>query len=381
MKIAIVSNRFPPRWIGGTEIATKCLASSLSLLRNSVIVITSWDSGLPLVDKENGFIVIRIKRPFVKKFDPFLSMIGNLIFYLKTLIILKRIKPDIVHIQSLTNLLLCVLIKKILKLKCGIWARGSDIYSNWPLKRFFFKFFLNFPDLLLVFSRDMLNKVKEYRRKQTIILPNGINLYEFSYLLKKTKEEIREELNLPQHVNIIVYIGRLEYVKAPHLLLFAFKKVIKHFPESLLIIVGSGKLYHKLINICKKLKLDNKVLFTGPLPREKALLFLRASDLLVLPSFSEGFPLVILEAMAAQTPVIVSDFEGVTEYIRDGIDGLLVKRGDIKDLSRKVIAVLSDKKLRKQLIYNAYKKVKKYDWKRIALELLKHYSNCLTRNQ
>ncbi|WP_082223165.1 glycosyltransferase [Methanoculleus sp. MH98A] len=94
MKIAILVGLFPPKWLAGTEIATYNLADHLARKGHEVHVITSHDDGLPGLCEENGFYIHRIAWPKIR-------FIGLVAFWVSICLKIRKIKPDIVHAQSL----------------------------------------------------------------------------------------------------------------------------------------------------------------------------------------------------------------------------------------------------------------------------------------
>lgn len=114
-------------------------------------------------------------------------------------------------------------------------------------------------------------------------------------------------------------------------------------------IVGEGVERTNLKNAITAYGLENKVFLLGALPPDDVAGELGASDIFVLASFSEGRPNVILEAMAAGTPVIASNIEGVRELIEDGENGLLFEAGNSRHLAECIVRLSSDSGLRAQL--------------------------------
>jgi glycosyltransferase involved in cell wall biosynthesis len=92
--------------------------------------------------------------------------------------------------------------------------------------------------------------------------------------------------------------------------------------------------------------------------RKKEELYLRTT-VYVLPSYYEGMPRSLLEAMSYGLPIVTTDINGVSDLVQDGIDGLLIKPGDIQGLAHKIIMLLRDEPLRVQLANNARVRIQK----------------------
>lgn len=149
--------------------------------------------------------------------------------------------------------------------------------------------------------------------------------------------------DLPRGV-VIGAIGRLHPDKGFDLLVRAAARL----PDDVVVvIVGTGEEEERLRNLARELRVEDRVVITGWV--EDALSYLRAFDVLALPSYREGFPLVTLEAMLAEIPVVATDVGGVAEAVRDGENGLLVEAGDLDALVAAAGALAADAELRNKL--------------------------------
>ncbi|MGY6411711.1 MAG: glycosyltransferase family 4 protein [Alkalilacustris sp.] len=140
----------------------------------------------------------------------------------------------------------------------------------------------------------------------------------------------------------VLFVGRLAAVKGVPLLLEAFARVRATNPEARLTLVGDGPDRTKLEGRAAGLGLTDAVRFTGYLDQDKVAAALAEADMLVLPSFSEGLPVVLMEALASRIPVIATQVAGVAELVRDGETGLLVPAGDVDSLADGLDRLLSD---------------------------------------
>jgi glycosyltransferase involved in cell wall biosynthesis len=130
---------------------------------------------------------------------------------------------------------------------------------------------------------------------------------------------------------------------------------IETLPQSKILIVGDGPLRERLEALSKKLGVRDNVIFAGFRSDIKEIL--SAVDLLVIPSLLEGFPMVTLEAMAMAKPIVATNIDGITEQIRDGVDGILVPPKGPIALAKAVVRVLNDKELAKTMGLSAREKV------------------------
>jgi len=153
------------------------------------------------------------------------------------------------------------------------------------------------------------------------------------------KKDLLERYNLRDEIKLLT-VARILPRKGINNLVFALDKVIKkyHIKDIKLIIVGPdcGELKN-IKNTIKKLRLENNILITGPVPYHQIKDFLGICDIFVLPSIYEGLPLALLEAMAAGKPVIFTDLPYAKELITNGQDGLLVEPQDINSLAEAIL--------------------------------------------
>lgn len=221
-------------------------------------------------------------------------------------------------------------------------------------------------DKIIALSKSHLARskiLKKYQNKTTII-PNGINLQDFQ--ISQSQDKCRDLLNLPAEKRIIFFLGSLVSQKGPQILLNAMKTVQRRYPDTYLIVGGSGPLKENLIEIATRDKLKDNVVFTGYIPTDRTPLYYRAADIFVLPSFSEALPLTLLEAGAAGLPIVATDVGGVSDILHDGVNGLITKTKDPEDLAGKIVSLLDDNELREEMGKTGQMLAKQYSWETIA---------------
>jgi glycosyltransferase involved in cell wall biosynthesis len=151
----------------------------------------------------------------------------------------------------------------------------------------------------------------------------------------------------------LVFIGRLVKWKNVALLLESLASLKRQKVHFSCKIVGSGPEERELKNLAASLGVGKDVTFMGRLPTSSALREIAGSEILALPSTYEGQPHVVLEAMAQQTAVVVSDAAGNCEVVKNGQTGLVFKLGAKNDLTAKLKALLTNQSLRNTLVKNA----------------------------
>lgn len=140
----------------------------------------------------------------------------------------------------------------------------------------------------------------------------------------------------------LLFVGRLAAVKGVAILLQAFARLHESHPDAQLRLVGDGPERADLEAQAQALGLGDAVTFLGYLGQEDVAGELDGADLLVLPSFAEGVPVVLMEAMASRIPVVASRVAGVQELVEDGVSGHALPPGDIDTLVATLDGLLSD---------------------------------------
>ena len=173
----------------------------------------------------------------------------------------------------------------------------------------------------------------------------------------------------------IISVGRLSPEKGQGGLLQAFAKLRARHPELQLRLVGEGPDRASLETLAKGLGLSDAVTFAGRLPEEETLAEIARADLLVLPSFMEGLPIVLMEAMAVGVPVIASRVAGIPELVENDRTGLLFAPSDWDELASRIDFLLGNEAVRGRLAEQAKAKVaSEFDTRKSAEELARLFS-------
>lgn len=176
----------------------------------------------------------------------------------------------------------------------------------------------------------------------------------------------------------ILTVGRQTKVKGFQHLIRAFEEVSKNHPEQMLVIVGPPAEYSTYLHeLVKSLKLQQKVLFTGPIEYGKVISAIWLSRMVVIPSLYEPFGLIALEALSSGTPVIASKVGGLQEIIKDGVNGFLVKPGSEEELRDRIELLLADGNISRKFRENSRMTLQRFDWNRFLLAMEKIYRDQL----
>lgn len=195
------------------------------------------------------------------------------------------------------------------------------------------------------------------------VIHNAPDLKQFGAL--PSRPQARAELGLDAEP-LLVAVGRLTPWKCFDRILAALPDVQAQFPNAQLVIVGDGPERSRLQQLATPL--GGAVEFTGALPAEHVHRFLRAADVYVQFSTYEGLPHTALEAMAAGTPVVLSDVGGNREVVQHARNGLLAPPGDVAALADYIVRLLSDREYARQLAETALTDLERFSWERLVDE-------------
>jgi glycosyltransferase involved in cell wall biosynthesis len=199
---------------------------------------------------------------------------------------------------------------------------------------------------LVVVSAEVNRQAREdgIRPERLALIPNGVEEYPADLQHAKS---IRGEILPDGKGNLILSVGALTYQKAHTYLLNAMPAVLERFPDALLALAGDGPLREELMTEAERLGLSERARFLGL--RSDVADLMAAADVFVLPSRSEGMPLVLLEAMRAGLAIIATDVPGVRDALEQGKCGLIVPPEDAQAITRALTQLLTDESLRARL--------------------------------
>lgn len=194
-------------------------------------------------------------------------------------------------------------------------------------------------DLLTTSSKITAEALQEKLRREVLVIPHGIDVEKFTRAIGGI--DVRERYRISRDSAIVTYLGRLTLDKRVHTIIDAFVTV-RGMRKACLVIAGVGPERGSLEERAKALGIDGDARFTGYIEEEVKAALLRQSSVVILVSKADLVPLVLVEAMACGTPVIGSRAGGIPNLIEDGKTGILVRGEDPKELSRKILDVLSE---------------------------------------
>jgi N-acetyl-alpha-D-glucosaminyl L-malate synthase BshA len=268
-----------------------------------------------------------------------------------------------------------MLLEKGIQIKVVTTLHGTDItlVGSHPNYKAAVEFSINNSDVVTTVSESLKQDTLRLFsiRKPIHVIYNFIDFEKYPDI---DDPECQRSAIAKENERIIIHISNLRPVKRTLDVITIFNKIHQKISAKLLI-VGEGPDREKIGQLVKKLKIENQVLFLGNSTEVNKLLCY--SDLFLLPSETESFGLVALEAMAAKTPVISTNSGGLPEVNIHGVTGFLSKVGNTDEMAKNAINILKDLKVLKQFKQNAFEQAKKFSLNQILPAYLKVYKEVL----
>ena len=255
--------------------------------------------------------------------------------------ILNRIRPDIIICFYLLDAYPLVVLKPLFNYKLCVVATGGDVnLENELFDRLVRKFVYPHCDIIFALSNKLKEKIEREHHSNVKLTYSGADPHFFRPISKKAN--LRRKWNIRKKDVVILTVCRLVKRKGVDVLIRALdsSRFFRQW-DAKLIVVGDGPERRRLDDLVSKLKLRQKVFFLGTRSRSELLELYNVADIFVLPSYSEGLPRVVTEAMACGSVSISSDVGDVPRLISDGFNGFIVKSGDPENLAEKIDEVLS----------------------------------------
>ena len=279
---------------------------------------------------------------------------------------------------------LVFVLSRIFKKKVVTIAHGNEflIHTAFSIRSYYYR---NIEKIIVHTKklRELLIKIHNVNEERIEIIPPGLNLKDYEY--SESVADLRKEFNIPERIHVLLSVGRHVSRKNFELVIKAVFEIKKINPNINLryYLIGKGPYTKNLRNLSKKLNLDNEIIFLGEcddLVRNK---FYKLADLFLMPSIAEkesieGFGIVFLEANYFKLPVIGSFSGGMIESIIDNQTGLLIEPGNLQDLVDKILYLLNNDDLRKNMGNLGHNRViKNFNWEQLYFDYLTILKNLL----
>lgn len=223
---------------------------------------------------------------------------------------------------------------------------------------------------LIAISRSISEEFQQYHNvpsDRIRVIPNGVDITRFTPELRPwARKSVFAELGFPEESFLLLFVGHEFRRKGLAPLIRALPKVEAGNNKIVLVALGRDNPtpYRRLAEECGVL---DKVCFMGTRPDVET--YMAAADLFVFPTDYEPFGLVGLEAMASGTPVLAPGIDGIVEYLKDGVNGLFIKR-EPEDIAEKISSLLGDAERRRAMGKEARKTAERFSWEQISAKYL-----------
>lgn len=239
----------------------------------------------------------------------------------------------LLHSHEFTSNSYSLLAARIAGIPIICTAHGKNYYPDRYYRRLAYRLVARFSNKFVAVSEDLKSFLVEQvgiNENKITVVHNGIDIEKFKSSTF-TRKEIRHGLGLVQNDYVIIVVAALFEMKGHADLVKSLTKLDDIQQNLKVLFIGDGPYRKQLEELTTQLGLENTILFTGF--RDDISGLLSASDLFVLPSYSEGLPISVLEAMSVGLPVVATDVGGMREIIKDGETGYLVPAKDVDELA------------------------------------------------
>lgn len=390
MRIAMFSDTFPPEING---VATSCynLMKTLENSGHEVISVTTnpFSNQFSYIDH-----IIRIPGLEMKKLYGYRAA-G---FYSpKAMEILRAFRPDICHIQHDAGIgqFGYIVAKRLNVPSVTTFHTAYEDYTHYATKGYFDRFAKNAVRVYFRFiSRraDELvtpsEKTKEYMRsigvdKYISVVPTGIDFSAFyrKNIPEEKLIEAREKLNLPKGKKVLLFLGRVAPEKSIDVLLRGYANFVKEHKNhnTVFLLVGGGPSLNDLKTLAKELRIEDHVIFAGPVPPKRVPIYYNLADIFLSASITETQGLTFMEAMASRLILLIRYDDALADTVHDGKDGFFFI--DENDFSEKLFTLLGlDEPTLEGIRKNADEAIEVYSMENFAKNILKVYERAIKKN-
>jgi glycosyltransferase involved in cell wall biosynthesis len=294
---------------------------------------------------------------------------------------------DIIHIHgiwhfgSLAPFLLKSNIPKIITIHGLLdrWAVNHHAWKKRLVSALYQKRLLGKADVIHINNTEEREDIRHYLGylpDNLEIIPNGMRMADYNPL--PAPGTFKRHFEIPKQQKMLLFMGRLNIKKGLDLLLPAFKNYHTQHADTILILAGPDDGYRaEAERFVKENNLTDAVRFVGMLTGEIKKAALADATVFTLPTYSEGFSIAVLEAMASNVPAVVSDRTGFGDFTRQ-YDAAAIPDLNVDDLTKKLETMLTDNEFRRNKANNAYRMVSElFDIRVVANQMLQTYQRAI----
>lgn len=373
MKICIITSHYLPH-IGGVELATYNLANELIKFGHEVHIITPKFSNYNEID-DGGIILHRLFVPGYLSGKKWFSVLTAWLFMFKVIKCIKHIRPDVIHVQNITNSIPSYIASCRYNIPYLICINGNLELMGYFLPYFLKKYWPKLPYLkhanaIVTLTPEMVAEFTLDLKRDLVLIPTGVDLGKFSPI-ERTETSLLSNL-------ILLTVCRLDDKKGIEYAIESMITIKSKFSNVKLLIVGDGEYRKYLEQLVIKWNLSKEVEFIGSVLNSEINQYYRKADVFLLPSLFEGYPLVLLEAMACGLPIISTPVSIAPEIINTWNNGYIVPFKSASAIADAVIAILSDRSKCKEFGINSFNASKTVlTWRDVAKKYEQLYQDII----
>jgi len=386
MRVALVTSTFLPNFIGGREKHVYGLAKALIKHGIDAYIVTGDRVDRIDFEEYDGIPVYRV--PFIKefRFRGTHETIPYRVVSLSDLFsVLNHIDPDLIHAHDIKHFtsdataLYATLRRKPYVLTVhGIYYRFSwiakllymlhDVTANMIT--------LAIAKRIIVVSKSLVKFPITAFVEKVIYIPNAVEVPHADHI-----NNFRDRYEIPKDCRIVVSIGRITRQKGLDVLIRAWIVASKNFSDECtkLVIIGPVQSRDYFEYLQKLANNRNDIVFLCNIPEADVYAAMCEAAVVVIASRNEGLPTVLLEALALGKPVVATSVGAIPWIVRDGVTGLLVKPEDPEGLAEALRRILSDDKLRAEIVNRVAKLGRVFSWDNIVKHIIRVYEEAIRR--
>ena len=380
MRIAYICQFYKPV-IGGVEEVIYELATRMAKQHEVHVFTSDFDKSGRIPVKEEiieGVHVHRLRHLFhLTRFSPFWP---SLLWNFKS----EFGKFDIIHVHVFGHPFTFIgsLLARLNKIPLVITTHcpWTDKFRTGLTKFFLFfsynlnRLSLNWADRIIAITPWEMLFIEKYggKKEKITVIPNGVN----SIFFEKIKcNQFRKKYGIKG--KIVLFFGRFNVTKGPDKLALAGREILKARKDVHFVFVGPDEGVKD--DVRRIAKGQKNMLVLDPIKKEDVAELYQAADVYVLPSYREGLPLTLFEAMASGLPIVASPVQGIPYEMKEPENGFFVQYGDIDGLKKNILKIIDNKNLAGKISKNNRKKAKSYDWRIIFDKTLEIYQNLIEK--
>ncbi|MEM1646206.1 MAG: glycosyltransferase [Ignisphaera sp.] len=393
--VLMITPEYPPYNIGGGGVVVRNIAKELSNRGYKVIVLAGYYKSRSFLDKpwvqgdDNVYVIWLPLIPTPKK-TPYLDTVMppnvySAILLYKVLNRIKKLRNCIIHMHGYGHLLIdyAALLLRAFGKTYIFTIHGipkSPLYLRNKLLKYAFLLYAKLIGRITIEGAAKVTAISKAIAKEAIaygakpsqiaVILNGINP---DYANNVGQDMFRKKYNISHDKKVILCIGRLHPRKGFQYVIAAMPHILKEVPDTVLAIVGDGPYRGVLESLARKVGIEKNVVFTGYVDEQTKKEALADADIVVIPSLTEPFGLVALEAMAMKKLIIASNIDGLKEILHN-FEQLLVNPQNIRELAEKIKIFLKDTDKYRYIETKLNESLKEFLWSNIVRKYITIYN-------